>query len=48
MRIWISIMVSLGLIIAAIGCDKSIHEPGEPEHGGVFLHGNPDNNPTTR
>jgi len=31
----------LGLLTAAIGCEKTVYEPGESEHGGIFLHGTP-------
>jgi hypothetical protein len=37
-----------GLVFAAIGCEKTIREPGEEEHGGVFLHASPNPQPTTR
>jgi hypothetical protein len=41
MRRWLVILVSLTLIASIFGCEKTIQEPGEPEHGGVFLHANP-------
>lgn len=41
MRIIILIIALLGILFAAIGCEKTVYEPGEPEHGGVFLHGDP-------
>jgi hypothetical protein len=41
MRRWLLMLVSIALIAQIIGCEKTIREPGEPEHGGVFLHGNP-------
>jgi hypothetical protein len=41
MRRWLVALVALSLAVAAIGCQKTILEPGEPEHGGVFLHGTP-------
>jgi hypothetical protein len=44
MRRWSICLVIFVLIAAAIGCDKTITEPGESEHGGIFLHGTP---PTT-
>jgi hypothetical protein len=31
-------VLSGALIAAAIGCEKTVTEPGEPEHGGPFLH----------
>jgi hypothetical protein len=37
-RCWIYLLAGAGLVFAAIGCQKTITEPGEPEHGGVFLH----------
>jgi hypothetical protein len=40
------ILLALALtLFTFIGCTKTIYEPGEPEHGGVFLHGNPSNAP---
>jgi hypothetical protein len=45
MRRLLMLVAVIGLIWAAIGCDKTIREPGESEHGGVFLHGTP---PTTQ
>jgi hypothetical protein len=41
MRHWLIILTALALITAAIGCEKTVYEPGESEHGGVFLHGSP-------
>jgi hypothetical protein len=35
------ILIAIALLAAFIGCEKTIREPGEPEHGGVFLHGSP-------
>jgi hypothetical protein len=46
MRRWLFILAVLGLFTAAISCQKTIYEPGESEHGGVFLNGTPP--PTTR
>jgi hypothetical protein len=43
----ICLLVILGLMMVVFGCDSKVNEPGEPEHGGVFLHGNPDNNAAT-
>jgi len=37
-RRWIFALVVAGFIVAAIGCEKTITEPGETEHGGPFLH----------
>lgn len=59
MKRWIlrwmtSAALALGLIGAAIGCEHTIREPGESEHGGVFLHADappppaPTLSPTTR
>jgi hypothetical protein len=45
MRRWLFILAAIGLFAAAISCQKTVYEPGEPEHGGMFLHGTP---PTTR
>ena len=47
MKRWISVLAVLGLIVAAIGCEHTVREPGEPEHGGVFLHSSVEQ-PTTR
>ncbi|MGA2442043.1 MAG: hypothetical protein ABSH08_13900 [Tepidisphaeraceae bacterium] len=41
MRRWLFILAVIGLITAAISCEKTIYEPGESEHGGVFLNGTP-------
>ena len=41
MRRWLCVLIALALVSAAIGCEKTVLEPGEPEHGGVFLHGTP-------
>jgi len=41
MRHWLIILTVIALITSAIGCEKTIYEPGEPEHGGMFLHGTP-------
>jgi hypothetical protein len=41
MRRWLFALTALSLAIAAIGCQKTVLEPGESEHGGVFLHGTP-------
>jgi hypothetical protein len=38
MRRAIYIFAAVGLAILVIGCQKTVREPGEPEHGGVFLH----------
>jgi len=46
MRRWLFILAVIGLFAAAISCQKTIYEPGESEHGGVFLYGMP--SPTTR
>jgi hypothetical protein len=50
MRYWITILFSAGLFVALVGCEHTVTEPGEPEHGGVFLHASPDADkpPTTR
>ena len=48
MKRWLLALALTGLVAAAIGCEKTVREPGESEHGGVFLYGNPANNPTTR
>jgi hypothetical protein len=37
-----------GFVFATVGCEKTITEPGEPEHGGVFLHASEHPQPTTR
>jgi hypothetical protein len=42
MKRWTFILAVM-LLIAAAACEKTIREPGEPEHGGVFLHGTPTN-----
>ena len=42
---WLFVLAALTLAALAIGCDHTVLEPGEPEHGGVFLHGTP--GPTT-
>jgi hypothetical protein len=41
MRHWLILLTVIALITAAIGCEKTVYEPGESEHGGVFLHGTP-------
>lgn len=46
MRRWICILAAVGLIAAALGCEHSVREPGESEHGGVFLHASPDQSTT--
>jgi hypothetical protein len=38
MRRLIVFLFVIGLIAAAVGCEKTITEPGETEHGGPFLH----------
>jgi hypothetical protein len=38
MRRWICALFVAGLIVAAIGCENTVTEPGETEHGGPFLH----------
>jgi hypothetical protein len=48
MRHWILILVAGGLIFAALGCEHTVTEPGESEHGGVFLHASPHGDATTR
>ena len=40
-------LAAAGLFAAAISCEHTVREPGEEEHGGVFLHASPDN-ATTR
>jgi hypothetical protein len=42
--------LAVGFIGAAVGCEKTIREPGESDHGGVFLHADapPAPLPTTR
>jgi len=36
---WCLFLSLLGaLLLNVLGCEKTITEPGEPEHGGVFLH----------
>lgn len=45
MRRWLLILLTMSLLAAAISCEKTVYEPGESEHGGVFLYGTP---PTTR
>jgi hypothetical protein len=41
MRQWMIMLIAIALIATAISCEKTVYEPGESEHGGVFLHGNP-------
>jgi hypothetical protein len=41
MRHWLIILTVIALFTAAIGCEKTVYEPGESEHGGIFLHGTP-------
>jgi sulfur-carrier protein len=41
MRHWLIAIAVAALFIAAVSCEKTIYEPGEPEHGGMFLHGTP-------
>jgi hypothetical protein len=41
MRRWLQLLATIGLLAGFIGCEKTIREPGEPEHGGVFLHSSP-------
>jgi|HubBroStandDraft_1064217.scaffolds.fasta_scaffold304675_2 hypothetical protein len=41
-------LAAAGLILAAVGCEHAVNEPGETEHGGVFLHASPDNTATTK
>jgi len=45
---WTIYLAVTGLILAALGCEHSVCEPGEVEHGGVFLHASKDNAATTR
>jgi len=36
---WCWLLPLLGaLLLSLSGCEKTITEPGEPEHGGLFLH----------
>ena len=42
---WIFILAVIALLTAVLSCESTIREPGEPEHGGMFLYGTP---PTTR
>jgi hypothetical protein len=41
MRRSLLLLAVLFLIVAAMGCEKTVYEPGESEHGGIFLHGTP-------
>jgi hypothetical protein len=41
LRIAVVAFALIALVLAAIGCEKTVYEPGESEHGGVFLHGTP-------
>jgi hypothetical protein len=41
MQRWLLILSVIGLLAAAISCERTVYEPGEPEHGGIFLHGTP-------
>jgi len=45
---WLAAAAIVTLLLGAIGCEKTITEPGEPPHGGAFLYGSPSNAPTTR
>jgi hypothetical protein len=45
---WTIYLAVTGLILAALGCEHSVCEPGEVEHGGVFLHASKDNAASTR
>jgi hypothetical protein len=48
MRRFVCLVLIGGFIFAGIGCEKTITEPGEVEHGGVFLHASEHPQPTTR
>jgi hypothetical protein len=41
MQRWLLVLSVIALLAAAIGCEKTVREPGEPEHGGMFLYGTP-------
>ncbi len=43
LRRWTILLAAAGLIAAAVSCEHTVCEPGEVEHGGVFLHASPDN-----
>jgi hypothetical protein len=38
MKHWITFLTLTALAITFIGCEKTVREPGEIEHGGIFLH----------
>ncbi|MGA3066937.1 MAG: hypothetical protein ABSF29_08835 [Tepidisphaeraceae bacterium] len=44
---WAIWLLAAGWVAAAVSCEHTVCEPGEQEHGGVFLHASPDN-ATTR
>jgi hypothetical protein len=35
---WMGWLAVAGLLAAAVACEHTVTEPGEVEHGGVFLH----------
>ncbi|MGD0542403.1 MAG: hypothetical protein ABSB33_12890 [Tepidisphaeraceae bacterium] len=41
MRRWLLVLSVIALLSAAISCERTVREPGEPEHGGTFLYGTP-------